>query len=289
MNLLIENNFNYHFEILESIIVKYHEIINQDIYFDKIYLQIYPNSSFERYIKSKYSNLEILYYYQNEYIDFDYKIIATIYPEELLTINYPSDKIFYICHQKIDDELIPENLTNQILFLSNFSKKLRHFHAEILPFKKLIKFQNPIIPIFIVQGNFFHDNHHRRNLEILEEILMENYQHDFIIKLLGRGKVPTHLLNHPKIIYLENLDFQDFHYEFLNAFAIIPCISKKTHPQYYSSKLTSSINYGLAYNLHFLIDEDLFKIYYPKKSFVYQSFSDIPKKFNDLLNLFFKK
>jgi hypothetical protein len=289
MNLLIENNFNYHFEILESIIVKYQEIINQKISFEKIYLQIYPNSSFESYIKSKYSNLEIKNYYHKENIDFDYKIIATIYPEEFFKINDPSDNIFYICHQKIEDELIPENLTKQILFLSNFSKKLRHFQADILPFKKLIKFQNPSIPIFIVQGNFNHDKHYRRNLEILDKILIENYQENFLIKLLGRGEVPFHLLNHPKIKYLENLDFQDFHYEFLNAFAIITCISKKTHPQYYSTKLTSSINYGLAYNLHFLIDEDLFKIYYPKKSFVYQSFSDIPKKFNDLLNLFYQK
>ena len=72
-----------------------------------------------------------------------------------------------------------------------------------------------------------------------------------------------------KIILKRNLNFQDYHREFLDCYGIIPLISKEENASYYKNKLTSSINYGLAYDLWFLIDKDLQEIYNLKKSKIY--------------------
>jgi len=64
-----------------------------------------------------------------------------------------------------------------------------------------------------------------------------------------------------QIILKNNLNFKDYHKEFLDAYCIIPLISKKKNPRYYKNKLTSSINYARAYKIKCLIDRDLQDIY----------------------------
>ena len=74
--------------------------------------------------------------------------------------------------------------------------------------------------------------------------------------------MPKELNKHKnKILLKNNLNFIDYHKEFLDAYCILPLISKTTHSQYYNSKLTSSINYARGYKLKCLIDEDLQEIY----------------------------
>jgi len=53
MSLQIINDVNYHYEIIESIIVKYSEIIKTSK-IDKVYLFIENNESFINYISNKY-------------------------------------------------------------------------------------------------------------------------------------------------------------------------------------------------------------------------------------------
>ena len=85
---------------------------------------------------------------------------------------------------------------------------------------------------------------------MLIKILDQSYEYDFIIKLIGRGHLPKELDKHKnKIVLKNNLNFIDYHKEFLDAYCILPLISKETRSQYYNSKLTSSINYARGYNL----------------------------------------
>jgi len=91
-----------------------------------------------------------------------------------------------------------------------------------------------------------------------------------------------------KLIYRCNLDFIDFHKEFLDGYAILPLITKKSHPQYYKNQLTSSINYGLAYNLHFIIDVDLQKIYHLENVTIFTDEKDIVNAFRKSLSDFYE-
>ena len=146
--------------------------------------------------------------------------------------------------------------------------------------KKYIKTK---IPIYVIQGNF---TSKRRDYSILKKILNTNFDYDYRIKLLGRGEPP---LKHQKIIVKKNLNFIDYHKEFLDIYCILPLISKESHPQYYNEKLTSTMSYTYAYNLNILIDRDLQNIYKHKKAFVYNNKDDIIKVFNDSLKHFYNK
>ena len=86
-----------------------------------------------------------------------------------------------------------------------------------------------------------------------------------------------------------NLNFIDFHKEFLDAYCILPLISKETHPQYYNSKLCSSINYARAYNLKCLIDRDLQQIYKFGNISLYKDIDDIANCFANTLKNYYVK
>ena len=123
---------------------------------------------------------------------------------------------------------------------------------------------------------------------MLIKILDQSYEYDFIIKLIGRGHLPKELDKHKnKIVLKNNLNFIDYHKEFLDAYCILPLISKETRSQYYNSNLTSSINYARGYNLKCIIDEDLQEIYKLDNVEVYRDINDIEGCFiNTLENLY---
>lgn len=84
------------------------------------------------------------------------------------------------------------------------------------------------IPIYIIQGSI---NHNRRNYNLLLKILSYKYEKKFKIKLVGRGNLPRQLFKYRKqIIFRKNLNFIDFHKEFIDAYGIFPLISKTSHP-----------------------------------------------------------
>ena len=61
--------------------------------------------------------------------------------------------------------------------------------------------------------------------------------------MVGRGYQPKEIEKYKdKIVLKNNLNFIDYHIEFVEAYCILPLISKKTKHEYYSRKLTSSIN-----------------------------------------------
>lgn len=286
MILFINNNTPIHNEIIESIIVKYKEIIGKDVDFSKIYLYA-VNEHLKKYIKSQYPEIIL-----SKPTKFDYYINATIYPLDLEKpsllknsslineIQLHSDTYYYISHT-IDN--IFNNVKN-VLYLTPLAK--RFIYADVLPFSDEKKMNQPY-PIYCIQGNI---TEKRRNYTLLENILKNNYKFKYKIKIIGRGSLPPKLNKYKKkLIVKNNLNFIDYHKEFLDCYCILPLILKKSHPTYYHNKLTSSINYARGYKLKCIIDEDLQKIYHLPNATIYHNENDIVQAFNKTLKIFYKQ
>ena len=167
-----------------------------------------------------------------------------------------------------------------VYFLTPLSKS-NYIYADILPYSENKIKSN--IPIYIVQGHL-----NRRNWNLLAKILQNNYSHDFKIKLVGRGRLPSKLQSYKNKIILKNHchNFVDFHKQFLDAYCLLPLISKNSHTHYYTNKLTSSISYVRGYQLKCLIDKDLQSIYNLDNVEIYNDVNDIVNKFENTLNDF---
>jgi len=275
MKLLIKNHCNYHYEIIESILVKYNEILGVGIPHNlEIFLDVYKNISFQNYIQQKYPNVQF-----KKIQDFDYSINCTIYDKNFQQLDTDLSNNKYISHE-ITNRL---QKNPNVFFLTPLSKT-NYIYTDILPFREnMIKTK---IPVYIIQGNL---NGGRRHLDLLKDILNQKYQHKFIIKLLGRGYLPNELNEYKNQILLKNnLDFIDYHKEFLDGYCILPLISKDTHPQYYTNKLTSTINYARAYNLKCILDENLQSVYKLKNVIIYKEDIDIRNAFQKTLDEFYK-
>ena len=187
-------------------------------------------------------------------------------------------KYFFISH-RVDSECLKYP---NIFYLTPLSKE-NYLYCDILPFM-VNKIKNNI-PIFVIQGNL---NKDRRNFNLLIQILSKDYDYDYKIKLIGRGELPVELEPFKnKIILKNNLNFIDFHKEFLDAYAIFSLFNKESHPQYYTNQLTSTINYAKAYNLKIIIDKDLQDIYQLENIEVYTD--NIIETFTNCLKIFYDK
>lgn len=271
MIIFIENNVPYHNELIESVILHYDKIIT-NVSFDKtnvsIFLSINHKCSYCEYITNKYPTLSLAVPKT-----FDYRINVTIYDRDYNTL-INSNKYFYISHD-VTDRL--QNHPN-VLFLTPLGNP--HLIADSLPFTENKRVSN--IPIYIIQGNITSS---RRYYKLLQKILEHKYEYDFIVKLVGSGeKLPEELQQYSnKIILKNNLDFINYHKEFLDAYCILPLITKKTHPQYYKYKLTSSINYCTGYKLKCLLDKDLQHIYNLNNVEIFTDENDIADSFKKTL------
>ena len=274
--LLIQNyGHNYHYEIIESVIVKYFIILNIDktIPID-IYLHISHNDSFQKYIQQKYPHVKF-----KNIKKFDYYIHCTVYDRDFKNLDVNPNKK-YISHE------ITERLHRHpnVVFLPPLAKK-NFFYANVLPFSE--KKKKTKIPIYIIQGNL---NQNRRDWSLLTKILDKTYKYKFFIKLIGRGRGPPALRKYKdKIILKNNLNFIDFHKEFLDGYCILPLSSKHFGrcPFYYTTKLTSTINYALGYKLKCLIDRDLQDIYNLKDVEIFNDMNDITIAFEKTLETFY--
>lgn len=280
MKLFIENNTNCHYEIIESIINKYKFILPiKDISENKIEICLFikNNPDYKKYLSNKYKNIKF-----NKIQDYDYYINCTFYPKDL-NKNFiaNSNNHFYISH-RVNNKL---KQFQNIFFLTPLSKK-RYFYADILPFQNE-KIRNKI-PIYIIQGNI---SLKRRDFHLLYKILSKKYKHKFKIKIIGKGNFSRYLLKKFKniLIFKKNLNFIDYHKQFLDGYCILPLTNKKKTPQYYSTTLTSSINYIKGYNLKCIIDKNLQNIYKLKNAFVFNNINNIQRIFERSLNYFYKR
>lgn len=283
--LLIENNYPAHFEIIESCILKYHSFFNLKKETSmKIYL-VYQreNPTFKKYLINRYQGLNF-----SKIEDYDYYINCTNYDRnyDMIVENNKKNKIF-ICHE------ITERLAKQsnVWFLTELARNFGSnniLQATALPYKNIKIKSN--IPIFIVQGALY--NNSRRDHTLLKKILQNGYEYDFQIKVIGNGKIYNYLSRlkdtyRNKLVIKNNLNFCDYHREFRNGYCILPLISKKKQPQYYTNKITSSINYIRAYKLKSIIDKDLQDIYNLEDAYVYDTEDNIIDCFKKALENFY--
>jgi hypothetical protein len=281
MIIVIDNlNYGFHFEIIESIIQKYNIIlkINKNNE-NKIYLENINSNEYIHYINKIYPFIKI-----NQKLDnYDYKIFSTFYFKELdkysTQINNLT-KYFFICHE-VNDNL---KKYSNVFYLTPLCKSNNFIYADVLP-KLNQKSTKNNIPIYIVQGRI---GTLRRNPTLLYHILNHSYNYNYKIKIIGRGDLPKILEPFKdKIIFKKDLSFEDYHNEFNDAYCILPLITQKSHPQYYTDKLTSSISYAKAYNCKCLIDKDLQEIYQLNNVEVFNNENDITNAFMKTLKDFY--
>lgn len=269
--LYINNSVTYHYEIILSVIEKYDLLlgVSKDL-IDSIYLTFLANDSFQQYIQDRYPHIHIL-----KPRFYDYFIDCTVYSN--LGIIEDNNSRQYISH---DVHPCFENRSN-VWSLTPLSKNLsKVFYADIFPFQNhKIKTD---IPIYVIQGNIIP---YRRCYELLNRILSAEYEYPFKIKILGRSHPDEFVFQtaSDKLIYRTDLNFVDFHRELTDCYCILPLITKKTHPQYYTTKFTSSINYARGYRLKCLIDRDLQEIYQPDNVEIFQDEGDIVNAFRRTL------
>jgi hypothetical protein len=274
--ILIENKISCHYEIIESIILKYNILfkINKEIPV-KIYLNINKNDSFKKYINDKYPNIKF-----KKPNNYDYYINCTFVPKTDFNIikNKNSSNHIWISHTITDNR----KKINNIYYITPLSKK-NYIYADILPYSdKKIKTD---IPIYIVQGSV-----NRRKISDLIKILDVDYKYKFKIKILNKYNLPDSLLPYKdKIIYKQGLDFINYHKEFSDVYCILTLLSKTINNKYYKKQLTSTINYARGYKLKCLIDKDLQDIYKLKNVEIYNNTNDIQSAFKNTLELFYHK
>jgi hypothetical protein len=275
MIIYIYNYFPYHYEVLPSIIEKYNHIIKREKSSeDTIYLYFKPDRSFRKYMESAYPHVILA-----KPEKYDYYINCTVYPKDIKTcIQY--DRHFYISHTV-------GNYPSNVFYLTPLCKSANYLYCDVLPYQREKNVAiRPAIPIYVIQGGI---SSYRRDFSLLEKILENTYEYDFRIKIIGNGKLDDKFKKYgDKIICKTGLPFIEYHKEFLDCYAILPLITKQTHRQYYRDKLTSSINYGLAYNLKFLVDEELQKIYNLENAETFLDENDIVRAFQQTLIDYFK-
>lgn len=274
--LFIDNSkYNYHYEILETLIIKYKELFkikeDLDIYLsckiDKLFID------FAKYIKDKYKNIKLE---KPKY--FKYYISATIYDKDFNDLKMNPNYI-YISHE-ITDRL--KALTN-VYFLSPLQNVKRYIYCDILPFNNIK--EKTDVPYYFIQGNI---NHFRRNYNLLETILSKKYKYKFKFVMIGRGTLFENLQKYnDKIIVKSKLSFIKYHKEFSKCYCILPLITKQSHQHYYKNKLTSTINYAKAYKLLCLIDKDLQDIYKLDNVEIFNDKNDICEAFEKTLISFY--
>lgn len=273
--ILLHNEKDYHYEIIESIMISIEKITKQKIQTPIFYLDLEGNDqSFKDYLSSKYSNIK-----WDTPCFYHFYVEVSFYRDQFA--KYRNDaRHFYIAH-----EISPElEMQKNIYFITPLSKN--YISCHVLPFQMKKKLKTDI-PIYIVQGNL---DETRRDFSLLAMLLSQSYAYDFRIKLVGRGNMPRCLEQFSdKIILKNNLNFQEFHAEFLNGYCLFPLISIENNPSYYINKLTSSVNYILGYQLKCIVDFDLQNIYNFDNAYIYYTASEMQNAFLMSLIDFYKK
>ena len=268
--VFIDNDDNcIHLEVAVSLITQYNDLLRipkRDS--DIVYLR--TGGDCIKYVRSAHPDVVI-----EKPLQYDYRITVTAYPKDLEKVE--DDGVnYYICHNVFQTPL------KNVIFLTPLGE--RSCSLTHLPYRTTKRATD--VPIYVIQGNIASV---RRNYDLLLRILQHDHKYDFRIKVVGRGKLPATFDRYAdKLILRYDLGFESYHHEFADCYGILPLISKASHPHYYTRKLTSSINYGLGYDLQFVIDSDLQEIYNLKNACVYAG-EDIATAFAQSLYRFYNK
>jgi len=272
MKLQINNNRTFHFEIIESLIVKHEEITKQNC--DEIILNLHPHSdpSFIKYVINKYDNVRF-----GNNNNADYHIHASCYKEDITQINQLSNNHFFICHTFDDNTKKNDN----IFYLTPLAQR-NYFKPNILPDITKIKTE---IPVYVVQGNI---ESKRRKFSLAIEILENTKNLEYELRFIGRGNLSKDIIKYEKVTHFANLPFIEYHQAFSSTYCILPLTTKQSHPHYYESKLTSSTSYIMGYDFPCIIDSDLQSIYNLNNAYVFEKEEDLISEFIKSYEDFYK-
>jgi hypothetical protein len=278
----IVNPVPSHYEVLEEIIHQAPRIVKlpSDIEYD-IHLYIIKNLSFEKYIRETYPRVRIHYNFNYMITGTNcYTIFATILDRFVLRKNNP--KKFFLLHRYDKKYSTWENIYG----LAAYFVPSRRLSITHLPFVNVKKHETPI-PLFAVQGNLNHN--YRRSWNLLVNIFRKKWRYEFKVKLIGRGKLPAVLKPYKEnIILCNNLNFIDYHREFLDVYCLILPNTPESTPAYFGPKLTSSISYLQSYNIHGLLHEKLFQVSPTLESVTtFSSNENFLVAFEEVLNSFY--
>jgi hypothetical protein len=259
--ILISNPVDYHYEILEDIIQQATKIVDDKkcILFD-IYLSVYDEPVFKKYISENYPHVHL-----SVPKNYDYIIHASVYMKHenpvlsKIKIIPNSKKEFFIVHETHPNF----KRYNNVYSFTPFLKKQNQLRIYNLPFSDFEKIKTNI-PIFAVQGNLEKKKIQRRDWTQLIEIFESQKKNNlsFLVKLIGRGNLPEELKPYQdKIILRNNLNFIDFHYEFLDVYCLLALNSPEHTPSYFKNKFTSNITYLQTYKMKGIMHKNLYKLY----------------------------
>ena len=275
--LQIHNGVPFHYEVVERVIVHYRDIIKKDVEC-KIYLDIdtRPMYQFRDHIASQYPAV-----IWGRCTSPDYFIGVTLYPSEYpIVANLDPDKYFFIGH-RFEREAQPKN----VVYLAPFSPPSSRFERIVLPFQDSKKVEVDR-PVFVVQGGL---NARHRNMALLRRILEAEHPDEYTILLLGSQLEDQGLAQHPNVVFKEGLPYRAFHQNFLRVHAILPLVSRASHPQYYSKQLTSSVQYARAYGLQCILDRELQEIYRLPDAIVYEDDAGVVGAFAASVSDFYRR
>lgn len=275
MNIYVENSVWWHTEIIESLFTILLAKFGIDTSNMTVYLKIEPNDELQSYLTNKYSNI-ILVKAKPELL-FAYEIYATFYPEDIDSVSKKSTCI-YISHRV--DEVLTD--ISNVYYLTPLCGNNKYIIPSMLPEITRIK---TAMPIFVVQGNITEG---RRNYRSLLPIFEAYKDVPFKIKFIGRGQLPHYLYPYAnKIVLKRDLPFLQYHHAFADAFGILTLIDDTFNHGYYESQLTSSISYGIGYNLLFIASNRLKDIYGLEKCIPYSSQAEMVSGFKKAIDMFY--
>jgi hypothetical protein len=273
MNIYIENKFNFHYEIIESVLSIFLEKIGIKGKYT-VYLKCATNESFEKYIKKKFTN--VFFIKRKPKLLFSHKIWTTFYCKYIDEYEYKPNN-WYICHDIEPWVLEKKN----IFFVTPLCGVKRWFLPTLLP--SIVR-KKSCIPIFIVQGKI---DETRRNYASLVPFFEMYKDRNFLVKIIGDGALPNYLgIYKNKIKFCPILNFEEYHNEFSDVDCLLPLIDDTFEHNYFKSKLTSSISYVLAYNLPVIVHKKLVDIYHLKNASVYTNETEFLEEMGKFLNTY---
>ena len=252
--LQISSSHDYHYEVVEGLIHEYRTIIGQDVECD-LYLSLpsSPMPGFRPYIFGKYPNLKL-----GKAPQYQFYIGVTIYPSDYDQVSkLDPTRHFFISHA-YDPARQPRN----VFYLAGMASK-NVLKTAVLPFSDRPK-PTGGSPIFLVQGDF-----RKRDAAALLALLLSRQSKPYRLSIIGNHIDVPWLQGWSHVTVKNNLGFIDYHTECARASAILTLVSPELQPDYYTSKLTSSITYARAYNLHAIIDSKLQAVYELENAHVY--------------------
>lgn len=191
----------------------------------------------------------------------DLHVFATAYPNDLDTLGArakaPPERRRFIMHRY--DGAVPP--AKHCFWLAPHLAS-PWFIPTRLPFSAVPRLK-PRRPVVVVQGSL-----DRRSWSELVGLLMDARswfaQYPFTLRIVGRGTaLPDELVQFKSIIDLRlNPDFIAFHRAFDDACAVLACINRRDEPTYFTSRLSSSISYAVAYKLDLICCQELADLYH---------------------------